>query len=866
MFGYDNLPRNDRSQGKFTKAEKEKLFVSPIVSDEIEMDPFLTFLPFVESVPGTPENVTPRARSRSSKLSPKAALSICTPFQLDPLEPKVRTTRRGRAPSSRSSSFVSSPTSESGVKFRPAAEYAAIETTPSRLLTPRSAQDDGDNDSKHAIQNLEENLTWAIQTAPGLFWSKFSSGLKENDEWRRFDAVYRASTSLATEFVLTLEGLSSTTSQVNFCGQHFDAFRFVCDNVPGILMSTRAQKVVDLAKVEEIFDTFYTCGFKAMNIIREDSLDEENSRLNNRDLEECETCSEGACVCWKIVSLFQQANRALQDLGLMEELAGPRVYAVISKEMSQRVDETCSGKYETSHIDELADWLKQKVLPWIEIVYPDTNLASQVSLNRHDEFSRLLMEVYGKAIIHDMFSIIIEFPDSQPILEDLRMCMHQANLRDILVNKLKWALERRLLNAGVSTNSVLDAYCNCVKALKFVDASGILVQLITPPVREYLKHREETVRVILVSLTEESGDLAEELSRNPSHSERKARLCGLTWNEWKPDPIDVPRDKFNLRKSDLIQALVSIYGSKTLFIDEYRALLADRLLRMPKPGPITREIKCLELLKLRFGDSNLQKCEVMLKDVSDSQRLNTRFYDDEGAILADEDVRVTGLVVSAQFWPTFKQESLNLPPVVSNAFEKYTKAFEAIKGNRTLEWQNHVGTVEIEIENDGVPLSFICTPSQAVIMYHFSQEDAWKEEKLAEACGMSVATLQNRIGFWTSKGIVSEASPGTYRLCSSFVDVSGGSQQSPSKYAEESEADFPLTSTSKQRENDLQTFWSYIEAMLTNLESLPLSRIHSMLKLFATVECSVEALQKFLDEKVSQNCLAYSGGQYQLPK
>ena len=56
--------------------------------------------------------------------------------------------------------------------------------------------------------------------------------------------------------------------------------------------------------------------------------------------------------------------------------------------------------------------------------------------------------------------------------------------------------------------------------------------------RDYLKHREETVRVILVSLTEESGDLAEELSRNPSHSERKARLCSSTWTEWKPGKRD----------------------------------------------------------------------------------------------------------------------------------------------------------------------------------------------------------------------------------------------------------------------------------------------------------------------------------------
>lgn len=32
------------------------------------------------------------------------------------------------------------------------------------------------------------------------------------------------------------------------------------------------------------------------------------------------------------------------------------------------------------------------------------------------------------------------------------------------------------------------------------------------------------------------------------------------------------------RSSDIISLLVSIYGSKDIFIDEYRAVLADRLL------------------------------------------------------------------------------------------------------------------------------------------------------------------------------------------------------------------------------------------------------------------------------------------------
>ena len=39
----------------------------------------------------------------------------------------------------------------------------------------------------------------------------------------------------------------------------------------------------------------------------------------------------------------------------MKELVGPRIHAVISREMALRVDETCSGKFEASHIDDLKD-------------------------------------------------------------------------------------------------------------------------------------------------------------------------------------------------------------------------------------------------------------------------------------------------------------------------------------------------------------------------------------------------------------------------------------------------------------------------------------------------------------------------------
>ena len=47
-----------------------------------------------------------------------------------------------------------------------------------------------------------------------------------------------------------------------------------------------------------------------------------------------------------------------------------------------------------------------------------------------------------------------------------------------------------------------------------------------------------------------------------------------------------------------------------------------------------------------------------------------------------------------------------------------------------------------------------------------------------------------------------------------------------------------LTETREaQREAELNVFWSYIVGMLTNLEALPIERIHQMLKIFAMQVC-----------------------------
>jgi len=81
----------------------------------------------------------------------------------------------------------------------------------------------------------------------------------------------------------------------------------------------------------------------------------------------------------------------------------------------------------------------------------------------------------------------------------------------------------------------------------------------------------------------------------------------------------------------------------------------------------------------RFGESQLHYCEVMLKDVYDSKRINAHLHSDPNFNLDRQQFPSTAMILSAQFWPPFKEETLELPTVVKEHLQIYTKAFETLK-------------------------------------------------------------------------------------------------------------------------------------------------------------------------------------------
>ncbi|XP_031718250.1 anaphase-promoting complex subunit 2 [Anarrhichthys ocellatus] len=318
----------------------------------------------------------------------------------------------------------------------------------------------------------------------------------------------------------------------------------------------------------------------------------------------CPGCGVPTQQCWckEALEQLQDLSHILSRLQLLEWVSSEAVTSILHKLIEQRMEQHCRGEYERSFLLEFQEWL-ELVLGWLSKVFasevdrdgpvpapgdpgapsiqPGSSVLKQWRCHMHQFFCR----IYVNMRIEELFSIIRDFPESKAAIEDLKFCLERTNQRQQLLTSLKSAFESRLLHPGVHTSDILTVYISAIKALRELDPSMVILQVACQPIRKYLRTREDTVRQIVAGLTgdaEGCTDLASELSRgDPVTLEMQdSDEEGNDPEDWSPDPTDAVPDKLGSkrRSSDIISLLVSIYGSKDIFIDEYRAVLADRLL------------------------------------------------------------------------------------------------------------------------------------------------------------------------------------------------------------------------------------------------------------------------------------------------
>lgn len=714
-----------------------------------------------------------------------------------------------------------------------------------------------------------------LQSVAPEFWEKFS--YEETDHETKFHMFRHAIAQLYRKYRQLLKTIERAKYIQEKSGNKF-SFKF-----DEIFKSSLLSQLPSY--FSNVVHGFYQVSFRVFITTKSWEFDDDEYMEQCEDREECSGCGNlsSNCHCQGLVNMFTETNLCLTRMGLLDRISGFTLTNLIQDQISKHIHDKCRGNFNKPHLKSLELWLDTIVFEWLTRIY--NNGSSKLDPNNTKiidsinyfkmKLKYFLYEKYANTIIEQFFDIIIDYPDSQPAIDDLKLCMEKLDLRAQLVETLKNSIQTRLLHPGVETSDIITGYVATIKAMRHLEKSGILLQTVTEPVKEYLrKGRQDTVRCVITSLIEETpSDLSEELARseaiNAEEAERNQDEMN-NWEQWSPDPIDAADpDKHSSqnRKSDIISMIVDIYGSKELFVSEYRNLLAERLLTQLDFTP-EKEIRNLELLKLRFGENLLHSCEVMLKDISDSKRINTHI---QGAAFGEApvtDPNISTLIVSSQFWPTFKKETMEFPEPINNLFDKYKKAYEQYKGNRTLYWTPLNGKVNIEIEINDKKLDMFVTPAQATIIIHFENQKEWELEKLSSVMNMPLSVLRRRIGFWQLQGLIRETKENVFVLCDEEQSCDEAMEAQSNVVVEEEET--CMASASDQREEELQVFWSYILGMLTNLDSMPLERIHQMLKMFASqgpgFEFSQDELRGFLQRKVREHKLVYVYGVYQLPK
>ena len=350
------------------------------------------------------------------------------------------------------------------------------------------------------------------------------------------------------------------------------------------------------------------------------------------------------------------------------------------------------------------------------------------------------------------------------------------------------------------------------------------------------------------------------------------------WDAWEPEPVETEAAASRGRRrkvGDIIGLLVGIYGSKELFINEYRTMLAEKLLSKANYDT-ERETHTLELLKLRFGEMTLHSCEVMLKDFADSKRANANIKaaPAKGGATSAKDRRaseiltespVEATIVSSLFWPAFSSEvaDFKLPSEIQEHMDAYASRYHHLKAPRKMEWKPALGTVVMDVTHNDRTFEAIVNPVQASILHYFQSQSVWTANDLAKKLSISVDALRKRIVLWINFGVLVERKD-ERGVVYSLAEPTDNVDAMTGVHADD-EHESAVASAEETAAAGMVVYEQYVMGMLTNFPSLPLDRIHNMLKMFVVepvYDKSINDLERFLNELVAQEKLVKDGIAY----
>ena len=207
--------------------------------------------------------------------------------------------------------------------------------------------------------------------------------------------------------------------------------------------------------------------------------------------------------------------RELGWLGRFEEVFTNMLYI----RLDRYIETTCDDEFEEPLLGKILAHVESHVFDWLSILFDasdgDTNSSATLDLEAWK--SRLTFHMYERFCTlrtTSLFDIIKMYPDSRLALIDLRDALERTRQHKSVVLSLRQVLQQRLLHPGANTSQIIDVYVATIKALRLLDPTGVLLESVAEPVKDYLRARHDTVRRIVGSLTDDdSSDLFVELGK-----------------------------------------------------------------------------------------------------------------------------------------------------------------------------------------------------------------------------------------------------------------------------------------------------------------------------------------------------------------
>ncbi|KXN84038.1 Anaphase-promoting complex subunit 2 [Leucoagaricus sp. SymC.cos] len=631
--------------------------------------------------------------------------------------------------------------------------------------------------------------------------------------------------------------------------------------------------------------------------------------------------------------------QAFETLGLIDRYE--TIIATVGYEfIEQHVLETCTGEWSRPLLGELRDWMSDKVVPWMLLIYArgatNAEEARAMLQGVGSRFDFHINKTLCDLRTREIWDIIIDFPDSTGALQDLRDCLQRVDQRSSLVRALRQANRKRLLHPGADTKLILTQYVATIKCLRLIDPPGVLLFKVADPIRRYLRERPDTIRCIVANLVGDDSDSPDSLLDDTldPHVNPATLVDDYSDPNWDPEPIDAGPEFRTNKPSDVLSTLVSIYDSQDLFVKELQVLLAQRLLSIPISGDgkdnsetierIEKERRNIEILKLRFGEAALGVCEVMLRDMTDSRRIDLHIQaqlDQTTApsVVPSQDTSpapssssmniVHPTIISHHFWPSLSSSTtssshpphssttpsssstlstLTMPGQFTSLQQSYSSQFMRFKPDKTLRFISHLGSVTLHLELQDREVEVTVPPLEAALIELFSdgRKGVWTLDELREGVGgVDKGSVLKALLTWIDLGVIRECEgrEGLFEVvevkeegkedelfclvltladvCLLFNMIAVAAQA----HVQETAIPSPQSAQQQQAEQ-MRMYWKFIEGMLTNLGGLPTDRIQSMLRFAPGYDQTQEQLAVFLDAARREGVVVFRDGVWKLNK